>query len=149
MARTHDGEVPVIERRDCFEAESLNHRDDGGVGSAEGQIGVGLCQLDDAREIGLGHRFDSKPVAAQHPEEVGLRCRTQVLADEIADLSDHKRWDDKRRFCGSQLIEARLVVAVPVVGGRVDRAGVEEKCYRPKPSARRASMRSDWARSLP
>jgi hypothetical protein len=51
VARAHDSEMPAVERRDCFEAESLGHRDDGGVGSAEGQIGVGLCQLDDAREI--------------------------------------------------------------------------------------------------
>lgn len=50
----------------------LGHRDDGGVGSAEGQIGVGLCQLDDAREIGLGHRFDPSPQPAALIEELPL-----------------------------------------------------------------------------
>jgi hypothetical protein len=61
VARADYGEVPAVERRDCFEAESLGRRDDGGVSSAETQIGVRLGQLDDAREIGLGHRFDPKP----------------------------------------------------------------------------------------
>lgn len=76
MPRPHDGEVPAVERRVCFEAESLGRSDDGGVSSAEGQIGVSLCQLDDAREVGLGtgsmrnrslHNIRKKSVSAAGP----------------------------------------------------------------------------------
>ena len=60
-----------------------------------------------------------------------------LLADEVADLSGHERWDDERRFCRSKQFEAHFMVADPGLGGRIDRAGAEEKCYRRKPSRRR------------
>jgi hypothetical protein len=41
------------------------------------------------------------------------------------------------------------VVTILAVGGRIDRSGVEEQGYRPKPFASNSSIRADWASSLP
>lgn len=89
----HGGEVAVIEGDDDAGAGALGERDHGGIGSAEGEVGVVLHQLGDPLEVLARGTFDVE--APQATQKGCLGCGAEPAPYEAACLCDDQGWHDE------------------------------------------------------
>ncbi|MCL4288054.1 MAG: hypothetical protein KJ006_10480 [Thermoleophilia bacterium] len=78
MARSYDGEVPLIEGHDDPGVEPLGERDHRCIGSAERQIRVTVDERGDALPVGRRRRLDLD--LPDPPQKAGLGRRPETAA---------------------------------------------------------------------
>lgn len=126
MAGTHHGEVPPVQSGDGGDAEAFGEGDQGGVGSAQAQIGVAAHQLGDPGLIAMFEVLDSQAAVADRVEQPGFRFGAELAVDEVGRFGDDQGVGDKRPRVGLEQVLAGLVVGVVGIGGG-GHAGVDQQ----------------------
>ena len=76
VTRPHDGEVPMIQRRDLGELQAPRDGDHRGIDDAEWQVQVGLDKLGHPVDVLAFEFSDVEAVAAERFEEGDFRLRS-------------------------------------------------------------------------
>ena len=72
MRRAYDAEVPPVESRDLRRTEPLGDGDDGGVDSAEAEVGVMLDEVGRAAQVFVADMLDDEAAGDEATKEPGL-----------------------------------------------------------------------------
>jgi hypothetical protein len=94
VARPHDREVPVVERRQLGLAQALHERQDGRIHEADAQIDVGAHQLPDSDIVSLAERDHIKLATANRLEQSRESVGSDLPAQEMIQLDQHRRYDN-------------------------------------------------------
>jgi hypothetical protein len=130
VARFDGAEVAPIKGDHGVGAEAFGECDDGGVSSAEWEVGVLLDELGDPVEVFAGGTFDvERPDAGQ---EGGLGCGAEATADEVRRLSHDEGRDDESQVAAREHAAAGFVVVVVGVCGCVQGARFNDR-QQPRP----------------
>lgn len=112
VARPYDIEVPSIECGDLPLLMPLCDRDDARVGATERQVDVLLDEFGDPHHVVARKWLDVEFVAGNSGEEVCLRARSELPADEVGGLGEYECCGDNRAGLVSEQACTRLVVGV-------------------------------------
>jgi hypothetical protein len=143
MPRANDAEVTAVERCHFSGVEPLRCRDHRGVYGAERQVAVLGDELRDADGVAGMQRLDREAAAGEVAEEANLRLPAESSADQVGDLGDDERGEDKRARVGLQQLQAGSVMGVVGVDVGVEGAGVEDQRDGAISEARISSIRSE------
>lgn len=124
MARSHDREVAVVERRELALAEPFGDRQHGAVDEPDFQVVVGSQQLVDASVV-LGYQvLDDKGAALNLGEHRREGFVARVAAEQVVDLDQDGRGNDPGLPDLVKQLRAALVFLVVAVESGDENRGV-------------------------
>lgn len=88
VSGTDDAEVAAVEGRDFDDLQSLGYRDDGCVGGAEREVGVGVDQLSHAFVVGEFEIDDDDCLLDDRAKECALDPCAAGAAEQVSHLGD-------------------------------------------------------------
>jgi len=127
VGRSHDTEVPVVERRDLVLAESLGQGDKARVHNPQPEVTIGFLERSAAKEIGNAWVLKSVGAGQQVVEECRPHVIAQPLAAPVVELGEHQAGDHQILLGIGEEAGTARVIPIRLVKGRQQRPGIQDE----------------------
>ena len=145
VVRSHDAEVPSVERRDSGHIEAFCQGDDRCIDGAQRQISIGVHQFGDAKPIAGSYWFGDQVARGDITQETHLGCGAQASSHQVGHLGDHQGGNDQRPGMAQEQLEAGCVMPVVCVDIGKQRTRIDDQRDDVTSLARMSSMRSEMS----
>jgi hypothetical protein len=106
MARPHDSEMPVIQRRDLGELEPLRDGDHRGIDDTQRQVQVCLDQVGHPLDVLVLQLSHMEAIVTERSEERDFCMRSHPRLQQVSDLTQDRRGYQQRSFGEAQKPDA-------------------------------------------
>lgn len=121
--------MALVECHDQIRPYSISQHRDEGVSTTEREVAIAFHELGDCRPVIRCRRFDLE--GTETTQERGLNLGAESLPDKVRHFSYHQDRDEELDVGALEDFEAPRMVLIVGVGGRVQRAGVNDGDHGP------------------